>query len=212
MKISNIAVSAALALAACGADDHDGVVWDATGSPHDSWPHIPGDALTLWKYGPSVECDGRLPLCDAAQVSLELPAGDFEVRFTGVRLTSTFGMIGAAVESTDRWISTYYASDAEDEWVGADSPSSSWEDSNDDGERRDAEFLLVRENDQVGVRGTAGTDEVTVTDRLGTGPVRLTLFTTAFQSAYDDTTKGEFGGRALSGDMYPFDADVIELE
>ena len=214
MKISIIAVASAVALAACGADDHedlDGVVWTATTPPGARAEIDEQGTLTLAMGGPDF-CPA--PPCGPVALATELPAGDFQLRFEGVSLEN-IGEIGAHVTVGEYYVNTRFnrsgdlqgaAIDVYDESQFA-TVGSAYE-----GEDPvAAEFTLIREGDRLTGWAKVATTEVTELADVGAGAGELTLYLEPEEDVSPtDTLGAAIARRAISSDVTTFGADVIE--
>lgn len=215
MKTSNIVVTLALALAACGGDDHDDldhVVWSAT-SPPGARAEIDADGALLFEMGGPGFC--AEPPCGPVTLEVGLPEGDFQLRFEGVALTSP-GEVGAQVTIDDYYvINRFNRKSNGDEAVvievlgeeeysvsgyGTDGPSDI-----------EVELTLIREGSRLTAWTKYATTEETDFATVGSGAGTLTLyFEPEEDAASTDNLGARIARRALSRPVSTFADDVIE--
>lgn len=217
MKASITLVASTLALAACGADDHEihqRVAWQVTTSSAGTRAAIEGDELVLEAGGPGPEFWPAIVEA-SLQVGTELPAGDFEVRFAGVSLADTTALVGVfvaadsnfAASAFDRnaegWATVHAMVETPEAYDGAHSQFQAGEDA-------EAELFLSRVGEEVEIRTTSDDYEVVNTIALGSGPVALTVFLQPSPgTAADQSTRATIDRREMDDNRGPFDLDVI---
>jgi hypothetical protein len=219
MKASIFALSPTLALMACGAENHDdpeSVVWSATSMPPGARAAIEGDALVLEVDGPGQESWPVAP-DTSLQIGIDLPAGDFAVRFSGVSLPGAPGMVGALVEGGGvLWASTYLMRD------GRGSSTLTAQVGDELGTRADrkgfdgspadtADLSLVRAGHDVEVTASSGGQQAALINLVGDGPLRLTLFLEAAPAevAPAATTRAAIARREVDTNIGSFALDEV---
>lgn len=217
MKISNIAVAFALALAACGADDHDDldqVVWSAT-TPPGTQAEVDDQGTLVFSMGGPGYCP--TPPCGALSIATELPAGDFHLVFEDVVLENA-GEVGAHVAVGDYSVTTRFnrmgdgtqgivieaIGESQYEVDGAMTPGD---------QPVSSEFALTREGDRLTGSASSTTFEVTQFADVGSGPAQLLLYLEANEVASPSDALGAvIARRSVGGEVTTFDGDVIEPE
>jgi len=215
MKTSNIALALALALAACGGDDHDDldhVVWSATTPPGSSAEIDEQGALVLAMGGPDF-CP-QAP-CGPVALVTDLPEGDFQLRFEGVALEN-LGEIGAYVAVDEYYVNTRFIHSGDgNQGVAIDVLGEAQYGVTGIGfygdEPVESEFTLIREGDRLTGWAKYTTDEVTEFADVGSGPAELTVYLEPEEDvAPTDTLAATVARRAVSTEVTTFSDDLIE--
>ncbi|HEY8142682.1 MAG TPA: hypothetical protein VIG06_08425 [Kofleriaceae bacterium] len=215
MKTSNITLTFALALAACGGADHDDldhVVWSAT-NPPGARAEIDADGALLLEMGGPDFCAS--PPCGPVTLEAGLPEGDFQLRFEGVSLMSA-GEIGAHVTVDDYYVTARFNHwSSGDEGVtidvlGEEEYRTTGYGTNGHSDTQ-VEFTLVREGDQLTAWTKYTTTEETDFATVGRNAGTLTLYLEPEEDvASTDSLGARIARRALSGPVASFADDVIE--
>ena len=215
MKISIMTLGFALALGACGSDDHDDldhVVWSATTPPGSSAEIDDRGALILAMGGPDF-CPAAP--CGPVALVTELPEGDFQLRFEGVTLENV-GEIGAYLAVDEYYVNTRFNHWGDgNQGVTIDVLGEAQYASTGIGfygdEPVESEFTLIREGGRLTGWAKYATDEVTEFADVGSGPAELTVYLEPEEDvAPTDTLAATIARRAVSTEVTSFADDVIE--